>query len=104
MLNELARGSSGSMPWCEFVDIHVQIYNLAKNGRMPEARDLFQKLLPMTNLKDAYSTSFAKAMLVRRGILKTVKRRGVADGKPLDTVDEEETDAWWQQLVPFFKV
>ncbi len=45
LLNELARGSSGTMPACEFVDIDVQIYNLATVGKIDEARALFEKIL-----------------------------------------------------------
>lgn len=104
LLNELARGSSGTMPACEFVDVHVQIYNLAVAGKMAEARALFERLLPMITLEETYGVSFAKAVLVRRGIFKTTKRRGIADLKVLDSIDEAELDAWWHELAPYLKV
>ena len=103
LLNELARGSSGTMPACEFVDVDVQIYNLAASGKMAEARALFEQLLPMINLEETYGLGFAKAVLVRRGIFKTAKRRGKPDVNVLDSVDEQELNAWWEQLKPYLK-
>lgn len=102
-LNEFARGSSGTMPACEFVDVDVQIYNLAVSGKSDEARALFEKLLPMINLEETYGLSFAKAVLVRRGVFKSAKLRGVS-GTALDSIDEAELEAWWKQLAPYFKV
>jgi dihydrodipicolinate synthase/N-acetylneuraminate lyase len=103
LLNELARGASGTMPACEFVDVQVQIYSLAAAGRWAEARALFQKLLPMIILEETYGVAFDKAVLVRRGIFKTTKRRGVAGLEVLDSVDKQELDAWWEQLVPYLR-
>lgn len=104
LLNELARGSSGTMPACEFVDVDVRIYNLAARGQMAEARALFEKLLPMINLEETYGVGFAKAVLVRRGIFKTAKRRGIPDLKVLDSADEQEMEGWWRELVPYLTV
>ncbi len=101
-MNELARGSSGTMPACEFIDIHVQIYNLASAGKTQEAYALFQRLLPMINLEETYGLSFAKRVLVRRGIFKTAKLRGI-DASGLDRADEVELDAWWRELAPYLK-
>ena len=103
LLNELARGASGTMPACEFVDVQVQIYSLAAAGRWAEARALFQKLLPMIILEETYGVAFDKAVLVRRGVFKTTKRRGVAALEVLDSVDQRELDAWWEQLVPYLR-
>jgi 4-hydroxy-tetrahydrodipicolinate synthase len=103
LLNELARGASGTMPACEFVDVQVQIYSLATAGRWAEARALFQKLLPMIILEETYGVAFDKAVLVRRGVFKTTKRRGVAGLEVLDSIDQRELDAWWEQLVPYLR-
>lgn len=103
LLNEMARGSSGTMPACEFVDVDAEIYNLAAAGKLEEARALFQKLLPMISLEETYGVAFAKAVLVKRGVFKTAKLRGAPAGT-LDGVDEQELEAWWKQLQPHFKV
>ncbi len=103
LLNELAHGSSGTMPACEFIDIDVEIFNLAAAGKMAEARELYKKLLPMINLEETYGMMFAKTVLVRRGVFKTAKMRGAA-AATLDSIDEQELDAWWKELAPHFKV
>lgn len=103
LLNELAHGASGTMPACEFVDIEVQVYDLASSGKNAEAHALFEKLLPMISLEENYGMSFAKTVLVRRGVFKTAKMRGKG-GSGLDATDERELDFWWRQLQPHFKV
>ena len=102
LLNELPRGSSGTMPACEFVDVDAQVYELAVAGKMEEARQLFQKLLPMINLEETYGMPFAKAVLVRRGVFKTAKMRGHT-GPELDQFDEQELEGWWKQLQPYLR-
>lgn len=102
LLDELAHGSAGTMPAAEFVDVAVQIYNLASAGKFAEAHALFQKLLPMINMEQIYGLHFTKAVLVRRGLFKTAKLRGVSGGG-LDGLDERELDIWWKQLAPYFK-
>lgn len=103
LLDELAHGSSGTMPACEFIDVDVQVYDLAAAGKPQEARELFQKLLPMINLEEIYGLHFAKAVLVRRGVFKTAKLRGASSGG-MDALDEKEMEAWWKQLSPYFRV
>jgi 4-hydroxy-tetrahydrodipicolinate synthase len=103
LFNDLARGSSGTTPACGFVDVDVQIYNLATTGKTEEARALFKLLLPMKNLQETYGLAFAKRVLVRRGVFKTAKLRGVT-GIPLDATDEQDIDVWWRELAPYLKV
>jgi 4-hydroxy-tetrahydrodipicolinate synthase len=102
LLNELARGSSGTMPASEFIDVDVEVYNLAYAGKTEEARALFEKLLPMINLEQTYGVAFSKTVLVRRGVFKSAKLRGIS-GKALDGVDEQDLEAWWKQLAPHLK-
>jgi 4-hydroxy-tetrahydrodipicolinate synthase len=102
LLNEMSRGSSGTMPACEFIDVNVQVYELAAAGKTKEAYELFEKLLPMINLEETYGMVFAKSVLVRRGIFKTAKMRQ-STGLKLDTYDERELDFWWEQLKPYLR-
>jgi 4-hydroxy-tetrahydrodipicolinate synthase len=103
ILDELAHGSSGTMPACQFIDVHVQVYDLAAAGKEQEARELFEKLLPMINLEEIYGLHFVKTVLVRRGVFKTAKLRG-AGGGGMDSLDEKEMEAWWKVLAPHLKV
>jgi 4-hydroxy-tetrahydrodipicolinate synthase len=102
LLNELAHGSSGTMPASEFIDIDVRVYDLASSGKTDEARVLFEKLLPMINLEETYGVAFSKTVLVRRGVFKSAKLRGI-NGSPLDAIEQKELDAWWKELAPHFK-
>ncbi len=102
LLDELSHGAAGTMPACQFTDVSVQIYNLAAQGKIPEARMIFEKLLPMINLEEIYGLAFMKEVLVRRGVFTTAKLRGVAGGG-LDSLDRRELDEWWQELAPYLK-
>jgi 4-hydroxy-tetrahydrodipicolinate synthase len=103
LLDELAHGAAGTMPACEFIDVSVQVYELAAQSKLQEARAVFEKLLPLINLEEIYGLHFTKEVLVRRGVFKTAKLRGVAGGG-LDDQDQKELDAWWKELTPYLKV
>ncbi len=103
LLDELAHGSSGTMPAPEFIDVDVDVYKLAAAGRKAEARALFARLLPMINMEEIYGIAFAKEVLVRRGVFKTAKMRGVSQSA-LDPIDRQELNAWWEELAPHLRV
>ncbi len=102
LLDELSHGASGTMPACQFTDVAAQIYNFAVQGKAAEARSIFEKLLPMINLEEIYGLAFMKEVLVRRGVFKTAKLRGVAGGG-LDDLDQRELEEWWKGLAPYLK-
>ena len=102
LLDELSHGAAGTMPACQFTDVSVQVYNLAAQGEIPEARAIFEKLLPMINLEEIYGLPFMKEVLVRRSVFKTAKLRGVAGGG-LDDLDRRELEEWWKELAPYLK-
>jgi dihydrodipicolinate synthase/N-acetylneuraminate lyase len=102
ILDELAHGAAGTMPACQFTDVSVQIYNFAVSGHADEARNLFEKLLPMINLEEIYGLAFVKEVLVRRRVFTTAKLRGVT-ASSLDDIDRREMEAWWKDLEPYLK-
>jgi 4-hydroxy-tetrahydrodipicolinate synthase len=102
LLDELSHGATGTMPACQFTDVYVQIYNLATQGKSPEARGIFEKLLPMINLEEIYGLAFVKEVLVRRGVFTTAKLRGGV-GTALDDLDRSELGEWWKELAPYLK-
>jgi len=102
LLDELSHGAAGTMPACQFTDVSVQIYNLAAQGKIAEARSIFEKLLPMINLEEIYGLPFMKEVLVHRGVFTTAKLRGVAGGG-LDDLDRRELEEWWKELAPYLK-
>jgi len=102
LLDELSHGAAGTMPACQFTDVYVQVFELASQNKMAEARSIFEKLLPMINLEEIYGLAFMKEVLVRRGVFTTPKLRGAAGGG-LDDLDKRELDEWWKELAPYLK-
>ncbi len=88
MLDEHTRGACGTMPACEAVDVHVQVWEALEGGDARGARDLFNRLLPLLNY-EALSPGVYKAVLQRRGVIGSRFMRTYA-GNPLDAADERE--------------
>ena len=96
VLDELARGAAGSMPACEIPELHVAIYRAHRDGRLDEARRVFDTILPLLNLASAYRTPITKHILVRRGVIPDPHHR---DTNPvLDGFDIRELEAVWAEL------
>jgi dihydrodipicolinate synthase/N-acetylneuraminate lyase len=102
-LDEYSHGADGTMPACEFIDVDAQIGALALQGKIEQARAIFAKLLPMINLEEIYGLQFVKEVLVRRGVFKTAKLRGISGGG-LDEKDRRELDAWWEKLAAHLRI
>lgn len=102
-LDECSHGANGTMPACEFIDVDVQIGALALEGKIEPARGIFAKLLPMINLEEIYGLPFVKEVLVRRGVFKTAKLRGIVGGG-LDEKDLRELEAWWKELAAYVRI
>lgn len=98
LMTEHARGASGCMHACEFVDVVQKIWRLLDAGAVDEAGDLFEKLLPALVLENMLGMAFAKEILVRRGVLRNHRVRGQV--RPLDTHDLREIDRCWERVQP----
>lgn len=102
MFNELARGSSGIMPSCQIVDVHVQIYEKYQNGNLDEAHTLFEQVLPLLSYDgDGMWLQNAKTILVKRGIIKTNVVRGEAG---LDARDQENLERAFEKIAPYLLI
>ena len=69
LMQEFRQGARGTMPACEFADIHVALWNALENGQFAEARDIFRHLLPLLDLERSYGMPIAKEVLKMRGII-----------------------------------
>jgi 4-hydroxy-tetrahydrodipicolinate synthase len=103
LLNELARGSKGTMPGAGFADIQAQIYDWYTQGKKKEARDLFGKMLMMAVLELHTGYVLQKEILRRRGVFKTVQMRGTRKFN-MDKGDLRELDEIFDVLRPYFRV
>jgi 4-hydroxy-tetrahydrodipicolinate synthase len=103
LLNEMARGSRGTMPGAGFADIQAQIWDWYQAGKKKEARDLFGKMLMMAVLEQSVTYVVQKEILRRRGIFKTTWMRNTRKFA-MDAGDLHELDEIFAALRPYFRV
>ena len=102
-LNEMARGSRGTMPGAGFADIQAQIWEWYQAGKHREARDLFGKMLMMAVLEQHTGYVVQKEILRRRGVFQTVVMRNTRKFS-MDVGDLHELDEIFEVLRPYFRV
>ncbi|MHB1356151.1 MAG: dihydrodipicolinate synthase family protein [Anaerolineae bacterium] len=98
LIAEWARGAAGCIHACEFCDILQRIWDLLDAGKLPEAEGLFELLLPALVAEELMGMAYAKAVMVRRGVLTNNRVRGQT--KPLDAADLREIDRIMTRLQP----
>ncbi len=103
LMDEVRRGACGTMPACEVVDLHVQLWELIESGDEARARAFYNRLLPLLNIESLYSFSIYKVVLHRRGVIATTVTR-TAGAAILDDYDRRELDAILADLAPLFRL
>jgi dihydrodipicolinate synthase/N-acetylneuraminate lyase len=99
MIAERARGARGVVHACQFCDVVQRVWNLLDAGQEEEAGDLYEHLLPGLVLEGLMGMSFAKEIMVRRGVLKNNRIRSRV--RPLDKDDMREIDRVWERIQPY---
>ncbi|MCL5005456.1 MAG: dihydrodipicolinate synthase family protein [Acidobacteria bacterium] len=102
-LNEMWRGSRGTMPGAGFADIQAQIWDWYQAGKRKQARDLFGKMLMMAVLELSTGYVVQKEIMRRRGVFKTVVMRDTTKFS-MDAGDRHELDDIFEVLRPYFRV
>ncbi len=102
-MNEMARGSDGTMPGAGFADIQAQIWDWYQAGRKKEARDLFAKMLMMAVLEQHTGYIVQKEILKRRGVFSTTVMRSPRK-MGMDEWDQRELTEIFDVLRPYFRV
>jgi dihydrodipicolinate synthase/N-acetylneuraminate lyase len=100
LFDEYRRGACGFMPACEVTDVHVQVWNALDRGDEPQARRLFERLLPVLSF-EARAGGVPKAILKRRGVIASAYMRQF-DGNPLDRYDRMELDRLLEDIEDLF--
>ena len=88
---ELARGADGTMPGPAFVELFVLVYKHFIEERHPEARQVFERLLPSLVVSNRTGDGFLyvqKEVLRRRGIIGTATLRAPADAPTKSSISE----------------
>lgn len=87
-VEELIRGSCGTMPAVHLADVFVRLYREFEAGDLGAARRIHRLLLPAIARAGLHGPRFGKAVLVQRGVLRSDATR---DGsRPFDRVDSAE--------------
>jgi 4-hydroxy-tetrahydrodipicolinate synthase len=102
LINEMERGSGGTMAGAGFADIQAEIWDLFHAGKKKEAQDLFYKFLPAAVLERRTTYVLQKEILRRRGIFKTVVMRNTRRFT-MDATDLKELDRIMEDLRPHFR-
>ncbi len=96
VIDELTRGSKGTMPASEITELHVEMHRSFVAGNERHARDLFEHTLPLLNMQANFRWRLTKAVLQRRGLIDSTHVR--AAGPELDRYDLHELDALLARL------
>ena len=91
------------MPACDATDVFASIWNSWESGEKKKARAVFDRLLPLLNFGSLYGVTAFKAVLKRRGVIRSDFVR-VSSTKGLDSADEVELDAILTDLSDLFTV
>ncbi len=92
IIEEYNRGACGAMPACEYTDVFVTLWGALEEGRVDEARALFERVLPLLSMQAVLRMAFTKAVLARRGVLNSQVVR-ISGGLELDETDRTELEA-----------
>jgi dihydrodipicolinate synthase/N-acetylneuraminate lyase len=96
VIDELTRGAKGTMPACEITELHVAMYDHFVAGETAQARNLFERTLPLLNMQAIFRWRLTKAVLQRRGLIDSAFVR--ANGAKLDRYDQLELAALLHRL------
>jgi len=99
LLTEWARGAKGCIHACQFCDLLQDVWDLLDAGRLAEAGDLFEKLLPGLILEGLLGMAFSKEIMVRRGVFRNNRMR--MQSRSLDADDLKEIDRVWERVRPY---
>jgi 4-hydroxy-tetrahydrodipicolinate synthase len=103
LMNEMERGSGGTMAGAGFADIQAEIWDLFHSGRKADAESLFMKFLLSAVLERRTTYVIQKEILRRRGVFRTVVMRRTRRFA-MDQADLKELDRIMELLKPHFRV
>jgi dihydrodipicolinate synthase/N-acetylneuraminate lyase len=101
-IEELRRGSLGTMPFCSQPAAFVEVWDLFHVGNERGARAAFDRaIMPVNRLAAQGGDVFYhvhKELLVRQGVIKTAKVRGPT--VPIDAITRREIDELVSEMYP----
>ena len=102
VIDELGRGAKGTMPACEIAEVHVAMLRAYARGDESQARELFERTLPLLSMQAVFRWRLTKEVLRRRGLITSTFTR--AAGPSLDAHDLREVDALLDRIADLLTV
>lgn len=102
LLEEMARGSSGTMPAASWVDLYVRVWDLWQAGNRQEARDMFAKTLLFIAKAQAHGLPALSYVLHLRGVFPNWRVR-TPKARPLDEHAKEELRRTLAYVEPYLR-
>ncbi len=103
LVDEMQRGSSGSMPAASFADILAGVWDVWHSGWQLEALDLFEKATLFIPEMEAYGIAAMKYLLYLRGVFTTYAVRVKDSAAPLDDSAKKTLRDLARFANPYFK-
>ncbi|MBI4905549.1 MAG: dihydrodipicolinate synthase family protein [Acidobacteria bacterium] len=103
LVDELMRGSAGSMPAAPFGDLYVQVWNAWRAGERAKAIDAFSRVSLMVSQATAYGLHGLKYMLQLRGVFPNTNCRKSTKGASFDEQARQSIKENMQYIRPFLK-
>ena len=100
LIEEMARGSSGSMPAASWVDLYVRVWDLWHAGHRNEAIDMFSKALLLITKASAHGLPALAYVLHLRAVFPNWKVRN-PKARTLDKHAREQLEATLEFVRPY---
>jgi 4-hydroxy-tetrahydrodipicolinate synthase len=84
MVDEMSRGSSGTMPAVSFADLYVQLWDYWQAGKREQAMEDLARISLLVNQVSAYGLASLKYILHLRGVFPNWKCRGKEEDSHFD--------------------
>jgi 4-hydroxy-tetrahydrodipicolinate synthase len=96
LLDEMSRGSSGSMPASPFADLYVRVWDQWHAGRHEQAMETFSRVALLVNEVSAYGLPSVKYILSLRGVFPNWRCRGRSADAHFDAAAERAVKESWE--------
>lgn len=103
LIEEMSRGSAGTMPAASWVDLYVRVWDLWHAGHRHEAMDMFSKALLLITRARAHGLPALAYVLHLRGVFPNWKVRN-PKLRPLDAQAKSNLEATLDFLRPYLAV
>ncbi|MCC6342341.1 MAG: dihydrodipicolinate synthase family protein [Bryobacterales bacterium] len=103
MIDEMMRGSAGTMPAVPFADLYVLVWDAWRAGDRHKALDYFSKVSLMVTEATAYGLPGIKYMLRLRGVFENTKCRATSRNASFDEQAKRSIEQAFEYVKPLFR-